>query len=109
MLAMYINSEASTIVKNETGLEGIVAWTSLHAKYSRRTLGKIYRVQRECMYPKLAKDVGRVRLDFLQWEGEAGHHNVGARERCENSRRAESPVTNMPKQSETAEDDDDAG
>ena len=68
MLAMYINSEASTIVKSVTGLEGIVAWTSLHAKYSRRTLGRIFRAQREGMYPKLAKDVGQVRLDLIQWE-----------------------------------------
>ena len=44
------------------------AWARLHANYSRRTLGRMLRVQRECMYPKLAKDVGQVRSAIMQWE-----------------------------------------
>ena len=44
------------------------AWSTLYANYSRRTLRRMFRVQRECMYPKLAKDVRQVRLAIMQWE-----------------------------------------
>ena len=43
-------------------------WAILRANYSRRTLVRINRGQRECMYPKPAKDVGQVRLAIMQWE-----------------------------------------
>ena len=36
--------------------------------YSIRTLGNRFRVQRECMYPRPAKDVSQVRLAILQRE-----------------------------------------
>ena len=44
------------------------AWSRLHANCSRRTLGIIFWVQRECMYPEPAKDVSPVRLTIMQWE-----------------------------------------
>ena len=68
VLARYTISEASTIVKSVTELDGVRAWARLHANYSRRTLGRMFRVQRECMYPKPVKDVGHVRLAIMQWE-----------------------------------------
>ena len=68
VLARYTNSEASTIVKSVTELDGVGAWAKLHANYSRRTLGRMFRVQRECMYPKPTKDVGQVRFAIMQWE-----------------------------------------
>ena len=49
-------------------MDGMGAWVRLHANYSRRTLGRMFRVQRECMYPKPAKDVGQVRLAIMQWK-----------------------------------------
>ena len=49
-------------------MDGVRAWARLHANYSRRTLGRMFRVQRECMYPMLVKDVGQVRLAIMQWE-----------------------------------------
>ena len=68
VLARYTNSEALTIVKSVSEMDGVRAWARLHANYSRRTLGRMFRVQRECMYPKPAKDVGQVRLAIMQWE-----------------------------------------
>ena len=68
VLARYTNSEALSIVKSVSEMDGVRAWARLHANYSRRTLGRMFRVQRECMYPKLAKDVGQVRLAIMQWE-----------------------------------------
>ena len=68
VLARYTNSEALTIVKSVSEMDGVRSWARLHANYSRRTLGRMFRVQRECMYPKLVKDVGQVRLAIMQWE-----------------------------------------
>ena len=68
VLARYTNSEALTIVKSVSEMDGVRAWARLHANYSRRTLGRMFRVQRECMYPKPLKDVGQVRLAIMQWE-----------------------------------------
>ena len=68
VLARYTNSEALTIVKSVSEMDGVRAWARLHANCSRRTLGRMFRVQRECMYPKPVKDVGQVRLAIMQWE-----------------------------------------
>ena len=38
VLARCTNSEASTIVRSVTGLDGVEAWARLHANYSKRTL-----------------------------------------------------------------------
>ena len=37
---MQEGSEALTIVKSVTELDGVGAWPRLHANYSRRTLGR---------------------------------------------------------------------
>ena len=68
VLARYTNSEALTVVKSVSEMDGVRAWARLHANYSRRTLGRTFRVQRECMYPKTVKDVGQVRLAIMQRE-----------------------------------------
>ena len=68
VLGRYTNSEALTIVKSVSEIDRVRAWARLHANYSRRTLGRMFRVQRECMYPKLVTDVGQVRLAIMQWE-----------------------------------------
>ena len=38
VLAEYANSEALTIVKSISEMDGVRAWTRLHVDYSRRTL-----------------------------------------------------------------------
>ena len=58
----------TALVRSVTGLDGVESWARLHANYSRRTLGIIFRVQRECMYPKPAKEVSQVRPAISQWE-----------------------------------------
>ena len=68
VLARYTSSEALTIVKSVTEMDGVRSWARLHANCSRRTLGRMFRVQRECMYPKPAKDVGQVGLAIMQLE-----------------------------------------
>ena len=65
LLTRYTGSEAATIVRSVTGLD---AWSILRAKYSRRTLGRTYRAQRECMYPKAAKDASQAKVAMTQWE-----------------------------------------
>ena len=62
-MVRYTSSEAST----GDGL-GVAAWSRLHANYRRRTLGRIFRVQRECTYGKPTTDVSQVRLAILQSE-----------------------------------------
>ena len=62
VLARYTSSEASTIVRTVTGLDGVEAWSILHANYSRGMMGRMFRVPRECVYSKPAKDVSQVRL-----------------------------------------------
>ena len=66
VLARCASSEASRIVKSVTDLDGVGALAKLHANYSRRTLGRMFRVQRECIYLKPAKDVGQVQLAIMQ-------------------------------------------
>ena len=67
VLARYTSYEAVTIVQSVTELDGVGTWARLHANYSRRTLERMLKVQRECMYPKPAKDVDQVRLPTMQW------------------------------------------
>jgi hypothetical protein len=49
-------------------MDGVEAHGKLHANYSRRTLGRMFRVQRERMYPKQVKDLGSVKLAIMEWE-----------------------------------------
>ena len=45
VLARYTNSEALTIVKSVSEMDGVRARAKLHANYSRRTLARMFRVQ----------------------------------------------------------------
>ena len=60
VLARYTNSEASTIVR--IWMEQKVGKTPRKKKKNRRTWGIIFRVRRECMYPKPAEYVRCSRL-----------------------------------------------
>ena len=83
VLARYTSFEASTIVRSVTGLDRVEAGPRRHANCSERTLGIRYRVQRECVYPKPAKDVSQVRLAILQreekWEAMMSELGRGAK------------------------------
>ena len=68
VLATYTSSGASTTVKSVTDLEGVEAWSKLHANYSGKNAGEIFRVQRASMHPKTGKGCE---------PGETGHHAVG--------------------------------
>ena len=73
VLARYTNSEALTIVKSVSEMDG-----------------RMFRVQRECMYPKPAKDVGQVRLAIMQWEKKWKVMMSELGERCEDPRSMDS-------------------
>ena len=69
VLARYTNSEALTIVKSVSEMDRVRAWARFTCELQQKnTLGRMFRVQRECMYPKPVKDVGQVRLAIMQWE-----------------------------------------
>ena len=69
VLVSYTGSEARTLVKGVEDLDGVAAWGILHERYSRRTLGRMFRVQRECMYPKQARGMKEVGIMIMEWEG----------------------------------------
>ena len=68
LYSMSLESEAAVIVRSLTGLDGVEAWSKLHANNSRRALRRVFRVQRDCMYPKAAKDVSQVKASIMQCE-----------------------------------------
>ena len=59
------NFEASTIVRTVAGLDGVEDGEDT-MRICRRTLGRMFRVRRECMYPKPARGVRQVRL--VRWD-----------------------------------------
>ena len=69
MLAKYTDGEAATMVRGVAEYDGLLAWGTLHARYNRRTLGRMFRVQRDCMYPKQARSLKEVGTQILEWEG----------------------------------------
>ena len=68
VLVRFTTSEAATIVRSTTSLDGAEAWGRLHANYSRRTMGRMFRVQRDCLYPPVVKDLKTLKLAIMQWE-----------------------------------------
>jgi len=67
-LVRYTSSEAATVVKGAVEMDGVEAYGRLHENYSKRTLGRMFRVQRECMYPKAVKDLNGVKTAIMEWE-----------------------------------------
>ena len=49
MLAKYTDGEAGVMVKGVAELDGLMAWGTLNKQYSQRTIGRMFRVQRDCM------------------------------------------------------------
>ena len=66
-LVRYTGGEAATVVREAGEMDGVEAYGRLHENYNKRTIGRMFRVQRENMYPKAAKDVNGVKVAILEW------------------------------------------
>ena len=49
-------------------MDGVEAWGMLHKKYNQKTMGRMLRQQRECMYPRAAKKLEEVEPMVMEWE-----------------------------------------
>ena len=67
-LVLSTEEEAKMVVKAVENADGFVAYSRLHAKYSRRTVARIMRIHKECMYPSQVKDVKLLTSAIFQWE-----------------------------------------
>ena len=67
-LVLSTEGEAKMVVKAVENADGFVACSRLHAKYSRRTVARIMRIHKECMYPSQVKDVKLLTSAIFQWE-----------------------------------------
>ena len=67
-LVLSTEGEAKMVVKAVENADGFVAYARLHAKYSRRTVARIMRIHKECMYPSQVKDVKLLTSAIFQWE-----------------------------------------
>ena len=67
-LVLSTDGEAKMVVKAVENADGFVAYSRLHAKYSRRTVARIMRIHKECMYPSQVKDVKLLTSAIFQWE-----------------------------------------
>ena len=81
-VARFTGSDAVVIVQSVADW----TWSEHHASYSRKTPGRIRKVQRECTHLNVAKDVKTAGLAITQWEETCGRtcdncrlvENVGA-------------------------------
>ena len=55
------------LIKSAGDHDGIAAWGRVHTKYKRRTITRLMRIQKGCMYPKEAK-VEDMTTAVLAWE-----------------------------------------
>ena len=67
-LVLNTEEEAKMFVKAVESADGFVAYSRLHAKYSRRDLARIMRIHKECTYPSQVKDVKLLTSAIFQWE-----------------------------------------
>jgi hypothetical protein len=68
VLVRFTAGEAANVVRATDALDGLEAWGRLNAAYHRRTLGRMVRVQRECLYPRPVKELAMLRVAVLEWE-----------------------------------------
>ena len=67
-LIMMTEGEAKMLVKSVEERDGYKAWARLYAKYNKRTLARLMRVHKECMYPEKVRELGRLTAAILAWE-----------------------------------------
>ena len=68
ILTRYTSGEAATVVRGAAVMDGVAACGLLHENYSKKTMGRMFRILRECMYPKEVKDLNGVKVAVLEWE-----------------------------------------
>ena len=59
--------ESKLLVKSGDNHDGVAAWGRMHAKFKRRTITRLMRMQKACMYPKEAK-LEEMATAVLAWE-----------------------------------------
>ena len=52
LLVRFTTEEAATVVKSVSSMCGVEACGRLYGTYSSRTMGRLFRMRRECMHPK---------------------------------------------------------
>ena len=68
LLVRKTKGDAALVVEKVTSLDGVEAWGRLHQKYSQKTMGRMFRLQRECMYPRAVKKLDEVENAVMEWE-----------------------------------------
>ena len=66
-LILTTDGEPKANVKSAGTTDGIAAWARVHAKYSKRTITRLMRMQLACMYPKEVK-VENLSEAIMLWE-----------------------------------------
>ena len=66
-LVLMTEGEAKMLVKSVVEGDGYKAWGRLHAKYNTRTLARLMRIHKECMYPDEVKELRRLTSSILKW------------------------------------------
>ena len=67
-LCLMTEGEAKMIVKSCESGDGYLAWAKLTARYHRRTLTRLMKINKEVMYPQEVKDRRRFVEEVLRWE-----------------------------------------
>jgi len=69
ILARYTTGEAAALVKStKNERDGVEAYGRMHESFNKKTMGRMFRIQRECMYPKEVKDLSKLKGAILEWE-----------------------------------------
>ena len=68
LLMRRTKGDAGLVVERVTTLDGLQAWGELHKKYNQKTMGRMFRQQRECMYPRTAQKLEEVESGVMEWE-----------------------------------------
>ena len=67
-LVMMTSGEANILVKSVEEQCGYKTWSRLRANYTRRTIGRMMRQLKECMYPGTVKDLRSLAAAVGSWE-----------------------------------------
>ena len=68
LLMRRTKGDAGLVVERVTTLDGLQAWGELHKKYNQKTMGRMFRQQRECMYPRTVQKLEEVESGVMEWE-----------------------------------------
>ena len=68
LLMRKTKGDAGLVVERVTTLDGLQAWGELHKKYNQKTMGRMFRQQRECMYPRMVQKLEEVESGVMEWE-----------------------------------------